>query len=262
MKGHPYIIDLSQRSKVMVFVALVCGVVQATPAPVCAAGDSGGDLAVSSLVMRDYVRTRQADGTFQPETYVFRQGGCWAGFMRDDSFDNVSFKEVAQITSLSLAKQKYLPAKDPDQANLLIDIFWGTTGGKDYTPPEIRDRRNAMFMGYESALAKYKYSRDTRPTFHFGEDLMMEFRGGSFGRYFVVIVAYDWQLMRKERKERPLWMTRFSIPGRRNGFDEQLPAMTLAASRYFGQASNGLTHEELREGKIEIGALKSLGVVP
>ena len=91
---------------------------------------------------------------------------------------------------------------------------------------------------------------------------MVDFRGGSFGRYFVVIVAYDWQLMRKEKKERPLWMTSFSIAGRRNGFDEKLPAMTLAASRYFGQPSNGLTHEELPEGKVEIGELKSLGMVP
>ena len=38
--------------------------------------------------------------------------------------------------------------------------------------------------------------------------------------------------------------------------------MALNASPYFGQSSNGLTHKPLPEGKVEIGELKSLGVVP
>jgi hypothetical protein len=72
-------------------------------------------------------------------------------------------------------------------------------------------------------------------------------------RYFVVLMAYDFQVLMKEKKHVLLWETRFSISQRRNAFDRALPAMASYASRYFGQDSNGLVRKPVPVGKVEVG---------
>jgi hypothetical protein len=123
------------------------------------------------------------------------------------------------------------------------------------------DFQNAKMLGYDAAGT-------------IGTDYGNHIRGGAFGaerqelideievnRYFVVLMAYDFQLLWKQKKHKLLWETRFSISERKNSFDTALPLMAQYASRYFGQASNGLLRTQVQEGKVEIGELKSLGEV-
>jgi hypothetical protein len=65
-------------------------------------------------------------------------------------------------------------------------------------------------------------------------------------------MAYDFQLLWKEKKHKLLWETRFSISERRNQFDKALPIMARYASQYFGQASNGLVRTRVPEGNVDI----------
>jgi hypothetical protein len=81
-------------------------------------------------------------------------------------------------------------------------------------------------------------------------------------RYFVVLMAYDFQLMWKEKKHRLIWETRFSLRQMHHDFDKDLPSMALYASRYFGQDSGGLIHKPVPQGNVEVGEPKSLGEVP
>ena len=81
-------------------------------------------------------------------------------------------------------------------------------------------------------------------------------------RYFVVLMAYDFQMLMKDRKHRLLWETRFSIDQNRNEFDRALPVMAQYASRYFGQDSKGLLGARVPEGRVEVGEPTSLGEVP
>ena len=81
-------------------------------------------------------------------------------------------------------------------------------------------------------------------------------------RYYVVLMAYDFQLLLKHKERKLLWQTRYSIPERRNDFAKELAAMTQSASRYFGQDSNGLLRKPLPATTITLGELKSLGVEP
>jgi hypothetical protein len=80
-------------------------------------------------------------------------------------------------------------------------------------------------------------------------------------RYFVVLTAFDYQKLVKEKKSKFLWEVRFSIREHGNQFDKRLPAMISLASDYFGRDSQGLHHLDVPEGKVEIGPVKSLGVV-
>jgi hypothetical protein len=120
------------------------------------------------------------------------------------------------------------------------------------------DGQNASILGFDSALAAtegYEFTalRNVRA------ELM---NGLEANRYFVVLLAYDFQLLWKEKKAKLLWETRFSILERRHEFDKELAAMALSASQYFGKDSGGLIRERLRETNITIGQPKVLEYEP
>ncbi len=119
---------------------------------------------------------------------------------------------------------------------------------------EQADMRNAQLLGYDSELAQA--GRTEISTFKLRrDDLMSEIEQS---RYFVVLMAYDFQLLRKERKHKLLWETRFSVREKNNDFSKQLAGMAECSSRYFGQNSGKLIHSTLPEGHVEIGPFKTL----
>lgn len=274
-------------------------------------------VAVSSRVSQDYVRTKLADGTFAPETYVFGEGGKWNRSMADASLEKLQYKHVAFTVSKPLAAQNYFRAQDPDpnKNKLLIMVYWGMThgtdgasgsvayqnvqeamrpapednirgsdgekesgskrgfagtGGKSIDPGLLMmismvnrqrdriDRTNASILGYDQELER-SIGLEIGPMRTYQMDLLQEIEEN---RYFVVLMAYDFRLLWKEKKPKLLWVTRFSISERGNLFDEQLDAMAQAASRYFGQDSNGLRRKPITKGRVDLGELKVIGVVP
>jgi hypothetical protein len=81
-------------------------------------------------------------------------------------------------------------------------------------------------------------------------------------RYYVILRAYDFQDLWKQKGTRLLWETRFSLSERRHDFGEELPRMAEYASQYFGQDSHGLVLKPISEGHVEVGQPQSLGPVP
>jgi hypothetical protein len=121
------------------------------------------------------------------------------------------------------------------------------------------DFYNASMLGYDSegviGTEFGLYVRGTPLAVH-RDELVAEIEDN---RYFVVLMAYDFQLMWKEKKHKLLWETRFSIRQRHNNFDQDLAAMAKAASQYFGQNTRGLVRREVPLGSVEIGNVRSLG---
>lgn len=76
-----------------------------------------------------YHRTKLADGNYQPESYVFAEGGRWNGSDRDPSIETLPFKRIAVTVGGVLRKQGYVPSFDPQKTDLLIFVYWGTTTG-------------------------------------------------------------------------------------------------------------------------------------
>lgn len=251
--------------------------------------DTGGadDItAVSGRTSKDYVRTRLTDGSFTPEPYVFGEGGMWKGAMPDASMDKLPFLEVAHMIARPLASQKYIPSMDPKATRLLIMVYWGTThspenaglggvqlvewwqiGGdleKDLAVEGAKmakqiDRSNATMLGYDSWWAATQGDNKGTALGHERQDLFDELEES---RYFVVLMAYDFQLLRKDKKHKLLWETRFSIRQMHHQFDKDLPAMAQFASQYFGQDSDGLVHKAIPLGHVDIGEVRSLDEVP
>jgi hypothetical protein len=229
--------------------------------PARAAEGAEGITAVSSEVSKAYSRVMLPDGTFKPEDYAFGDGGYLGGPFRDETIDKMSFLDIARVVAVPLAEQKYFPAKDPDRTRLLIMLFWGTTvtpgrpqGDSDNTYRDHADYLNAQLLGYDSeGLIGTEYGANIELTalrWH-RRDLVAEIE---YNRYFVVLMAYDFQKLRNQKKLTPLWETRFSLNQRSNEFDKALPVMARTASKYFGRDSHGLVRTPIREGHVEIGA--------
>lgn len=293
-----------------VWLLLGCSVIPAAP---LYSSDGDDITAVSGRTSKDYVRTRLANGSFAPESYVFGKGGAWTGAMKDYSIDNLTFLAVAHMIAAPLATQSYHPDTDPKTTKLLIMVYWGTTRVPDqpkdspkyahlqdaqdalirsrgnspdpgtastkYTPGntledelttaiaateavnrlrEQTDYLNVKMLGYDSWWLSTEGDKRGTAFEQEKDDLLEEIEDS---RYFVVLMAYDFRLLWKEKKHKLLWETRFSIRQRRHEFDKDLPSMAQYASQFFGQDSHGLIHKEIPLGHVEVGEVKSLGEV-
>jgi hypothetical protein len=283
--------------------------------------------AVSSRVSLAYSRARLPGGGYRAETYTFGDGGRLPGPVRDDSIDRLTFLDVARAVAGPLEKRNFFPVKDrnPENTQLLIMIYWGTTSGNSdasdssqyqnlqrdqasgtkqpSTSPqngaavaragaeaseEARveaatqnarqssedaemasvlaenwrrdqgDARNAMLLGYDTALSETDGVGST-PLTHYRDDLIAEIEED---RYFVVVMAYDYQALWKHRKHSLLWVTRISVRAQGTNFTRVLPSMVSYASQFFGVSSNGLLRRPIPEGRVDIGEPKSLGTLP
>jgi hypothetical protein len=228
--------------------------------------------AVFSKTSNGYVRTRLADGSFQSETYTLLKGGFLGGDIPDPTIEQTSFDDIAQKTATALARQNYVPSRDRKAIELLIVVFWGTTVAPDYhdpfpsiSVPEPGEKVDLPVLSERSRLPNDEVRKDTERIKQTADLLGYASLSDPellSRRYFVVVLAYDFQLKLTRGISKLLWETRFSIRERGNAFGEQLAAMVGNASHYYGQDSRGLIHDPVPKGRVEIGEIKSLGVVP
>jgi hypothetical protein len=281
--------------------ALVFSAMLLTPAA-AGFGDDAGVVAVYSSVSPAYTRTALPGGSFKPEIYAFGEGGAWGGSLNDFTIDKLRFLDIAHVISPTLARQNYLPGRDPRQTDLLIMVYWGTTSGTNDTSssPEyqignqmmkealmmpssihasstnilaqsdviitmanrMRDRQNlenAKVLGYLPEMVRLEKFRGTVFNSFLRQDVVDDVEEN---RYFVVLLAYDFQTLWKHKQRKLLWETRFSIRERRNDFGKALAAMAENASRYFGQDSHGLIRKRLPDVNVTIGDPKFMGYEP
>jgi len=116
------------------------------------------------------------------------------------------------------------------------------------------DAQNAGMLGYDSWLAATGQIRGT-PLEYRQRDMTSELEAR---RYFVVLMAYDFQMLWKQRKAKLLWETRYSICEKGSDFSSRLAAMSASAAAYFGRNSGTLVHKPLPEGHVEVGPVKTL----
>ena len=114
-----------------------------------------------------------------------------------------------------------------------------------------QDEQTALLLGYLPALKDAGGVQGTAFELR-RRDLVEEIEDG---RYFVVLMAYDFQLLAKQKKRKLLWETRFSIRERGHDFSKDVATMASNAARYFGRDSGGLKRDSY-DAQVEIGALK------
>ncbi len=266
--------------------------------PLCV--DAAESIALSSTAAPDYVRPLDAKGQPKPETYIFFQGNFMGGATRDAAQAKTTFTDVTRLLAENLTKQRYYPTKDIPSADLLIMVHWGTT--MTYEDPEkdsAIDARNTALADYtaavkagemadagplnqslaeqententaqgfinrNAALLGYKRSldRERKKIMSSPEELTMNLELNE-DRYFVVLMAYDYQYMKKEHKRHLLWVTRLSIRSIGNNFPDALSALTVAGGDVFGHQLAGLERVKVpaNTGHVTLHEMKILGEV-
>jgi hypothetical protein len=124
---------------------------------------------------------------------------------------------------------------------------------------ENTDMRTATLLGYDSWWVAVNSAMGGSPLGQRRMDMENELEED---RYFVVLTAFDYQKLVKDKKPKFLWEVRFSIREQGTQFDRRIAGMAELASDYFGRDSGGLHHETMPDGHVEIGPVQSLGVVP
>jgi hypothetical protein len=117
-----------------------------------------------------------------------------------------------------------------------------------------QDIENAKILGYLPELNAAGGARATSVNLR-REELVDELEEG---RYFVVLMAYDFQLLRTRKQRKLLWEVRFSIRERGHDFGKDVAAMARNASKYFGRDSGGLQRDAY-DAKVDIGPIRILG---
>lgn len=256
-------------------------------------------VAISSTAAPTYVRATDAQGKPAPETYIFMQGHYLGGTAADASETKMNFATITKYLALNLAKQNYFPTKEVAAAHVIITVHWGTTQiyedprGKEYLTEQLNRElasvneavaeggmadtgginqalsegqstvqsqdgaiaRNAALLGYDRALSKEK--RKMMPT---SEELTMSVELNE-ERYFVILMAYDYQHMRREKKPKLLWVTRLSLRSPGNNFTEAMPTLALAGADIYGRQLNGLVRVKVpvQGGQVKLHDLEILG---
>ncbi len=78
-------------------------------------------------------------------------------------------------------------------------------------------------------------------------------------RYFVVLMAYDFQKLQKGEREL-LWTTRYSIRSTGQSFENAIKDMNLLAGNYFGQNRDGLIMKRITDKtRVKLGKIEVIG---
>jgi hypothetical protein len=188
---------------------------------------------------------------YQRLTEATRSANIAMQQLKDGSASGGGGSAVSQLMALRALKSNY------ESAESQMEVAQDSVQNEN----DIRDKEdflNAKMLGYDSWWEKSLGDHRGTALQSSRDDLLAELEED---RYFVVLMAYDFQLIWKEKKHKELWEVRFSIRQRHHQFDKDLPTMAQYAAQYFGQDSHGLVHKEIPMGHVEVGPVQSLGAV-
>ncbi len=252
---------------------------------------------VDSYAKESYVEAKNAGDEPLLETYHFYEGRHFGGNIRDPSLRDVSFLEVVETLAVELQQRNYYPETDPEKGDFIITVHWGVTGIEepldelflnepvdtgidapdiifsggqnggntaqdfsvdavndyesfDRSGPTNADKDNAALIGFDRALQR----KGLMPQDEYElRDMLKD------ERYFIILMAYDWQKLRAEKEYDLIWSTRFSLDAIGTNFREAHFALSRGAANYFGtnlDGKLGKTKTNLGPADVELGEIE------
>ena len=226
---------------------------------------------VRAEALDEYLLERAKDDPNRALTYQIMKGKFRSGDRMDPSMDKVGFEEIVQDLSIQLRKQNLYPLSEPGDSDLLIVIHYGATwppdlyveyggsitgGGIDTLSWESQNMLDEMSMaerarilGMESYDDLGRWGYEQRLLSH----LVME------GRYYVVLMAYDYPLIKKG-EAKLVWRTRYSIRAIGQSFEVAVKHMNRIASDYVGLNMKGLINKRVDDSShVSFGEIEVIG---
>ncbi len=249
---------------------------------------------VDSEASEGYHDRKESEEGAKYETYVFIKGNFYGGDFKDKSLRTASFEEIVGTLAENMKQRNYYPAAKPGEGDLLIVVHYGTTSVEqdlqdiflidpsdpyavqeedgfsevysddlvdlsdlnDLASDNVARHRNSMEnnrLGMGRALNR----KNITATEEF--DLRVEMEDE---RYFIILMAYDYEKLRTSKERELLWTTRFSVPAIGTNFVDAYPALARAASAYYGTSLEkyAKTSTHFGTGTVEIGTLETVGL--
>lgn len=117
---------------------------------------------------------------------------------------------------------------------------------------EMSARYQAKLIGMEKAFSELISPREEYELKYLLKD----------ERYFVVLMAYDFQKLQKGDPEL-LWSTRYSIRAKGQSFEDAIKDMNLVAADYFGKHLDDITKKRVTDKeRVKLGELELIGREP
>ena len=251
---------------------------------------------IDSEASTTYNEVKENDGGAKYETYVFIKGNFYVGDFDDKSLITASFEEVAATLAENMKQRNFYPSSSPSEGDLLIVVHYGTTSVEpdleelfmlDSTDPyaqgesddtgysevysddfvdlaDLNDldanntaQHRQTMRNNSLGITKALNRRNITTTEEF--DLRVEMQDE---RYFIILMAYDYEKLRSENERELLWTTRFSVPSIGTNFEDAYPALARAASAYYGTSLEkyAKTSTHFGNSTVDIGTLETVGV--
>jgi len=279
-----------------IFALALTGLVSTASAGIFSS--SNARVLIDSWAHPDFTAARETDSGPKEMTYHVYKGRHFGGYVKDKSLTKVTFDDIVKTLAPDFQDAKLVPAPTREEGDMLIVIHWGVTGvqeswtelmGEDFgeNGPELKEEEDSGDLDFDAiADAQYEQSlrnQSNRST-EFGDGLNAELTGIQKAlskpnltvseeielrsllraeRYFIILMAFDWQKLQTEKKYHKLWSTRFSLDAGGVNFVEAYPALSRAAAPYLATDLSNLTKNKthLGPGKVTTSELEILGEV-
>lgn len=247
---------------------------------------------VDSWARPSFTEARMTPEGPKKMTYHIFEGKFHSGNFRDKGLEKTPFGTILDTLASDMEAQNFYPAPSTNEGDMLIVIHWGVTGveedlndimgdtsfGTDsdfggdpseggdldtsdsysdnyiYSENRRNNVSNAKLLGFDKALNKRNLSSsEERELREMLED----------ERYFIILMAYDWQKMLTEKTTELIWSTRFSLDSLGVSFADAYPALSRGAVPYLATTLNDLSKNRthLGTGKVKVGELEIVGEV-
>lgn len=243
----------------------------------------------------DYVKHSES---LEYQTYHFVEGQYFGGTTRDKGMETMGFIDIAKSLATALEKRKFYPEPDPHLGDLLIMISWGRTdrnfdlretlgidSQNDMLSDSAKDRIGSNDMPTDAmakaifnhealssaaeSMFKTRFSKSKTSAFAllglergiedvYGKDLAEEALDTE--RYFVVVNAFDYQHLLKEKELKQVWFVKYNCRAIGVGFENAINTMNRAVSGTFGVKLDKLVKfRGDTEGSAELGEVEVVG---
>ena len=170
----------------------------------------------------------------------------------------MEFEQIAQTVADQLAKRNMHPHEDLKQGDFFIVIHWGSTEpeedfedlfpgtfGEDEledlaSMQQLMDDMNISKAQLNASLTGFDKALNNKSTPWEEQELRMQLKDE---RYFIVVNAFDYQLMLETGEIKLLWSTKMSTRSPGTNFRYASADMAKAATGYFGKNMEDLVKE-------------------
>lgn len=131
----------------------------------------------------------------------------------------------------------------------VIDTIAGTSSLTDglNSGNSMSKKEKAWMLGIDDIPEKPDYLSEGNEY----EEMLRE------SRYFVVLLAYDYQLLTKTGEKKLLWSTRYNIRTAGQSYETAIKEMNVVAGDYFGKNFKNLTRKRLDdESRVQVGEIE------